>query len=115
MSQLTRACHTILDQLTDTVRQMTASEFVHPSATLGGSSIGQHLRHTLEFFICLEQGCMQGVINYDKRAHDKLIETDKGVAMLAIGQIRQFIAGRHQDRPLLLEVGYDLNSQENVT
>ncbi len=114
MSQLTRACSTILDQLSDTIRQLSETEFTHPSETLSGSSIGQHLRHTLEFFFCLEQGCDKRVINYDKRAHDKLIETDKAIALLAIDRIRQFIVEQTQDKPLLLEVGYDLNRDENV-
>ena len=115
MSQLTRACNTILDQLTDAVQQLAEAEFTHPSKTLGGSSIGQHLRHTLEFFICLEQGYHRGLVNYDKRGHDKLIETDKRAALTVIDQIRRFIVGQIKDKPLLLEVGYDLNSHEHVT
>jgi uncharacterized damage-inducible protein DinB len=115
MSQLRRACNTILDQLSDAVRQLTETEFILPSETLSGSSIGQHLRHTLEFFGCLEQGFKNGTINYDKRAHDKLIETDKETALLAIDRIRQFIENETQDRPLRLEVGYDLNNNENVS
>jgi len=115
MSQLTDACNAILDQLSDAVEQLTEREFTHPSETLGGSSIGQHLRHTLEFFICLEQGYHKGLINYDERAHDKLIETHKQTAMNAIDRIRQFNIDQIHDKPLLLEVGYDLNSDENVT
>lgn len=115
MSQLKHACNTILDQLSDAVRQLTEAEFTCPSETLSGSSIGQHLRHTLEFFICLEQGCDKGVINYDKRAHDKLIETDKKTALLAIDHTRQFIVSQTPDKPLLLEVGYDLNSNEYIS
>ena len=115
MSQLTQAGNIILDQLRDAITQLTDDEFTHPSLTLSGSSIGQHLRHTLEFFICLEQGCNQGVINYDKRSRDRLMETDKGIALLAIDQIRRFITGRTEDKPLLMEVGYDMNSDENVS
>jgi len=114
MTQLTAACDTILDQLSHAIRQLGQAEYAHPSVALSGSSIGQHLRHTLEFFICLEQGCRGGVINYDKRAHDKLIETDQQVALLAIDHIRQFIRCQKEDKPLLLEVVYDLGSSENV-
>jgi uncharacterized damage-inducible protein DinB len=115
MSQLKIACSGILDQLSVAIEQLTEAEFTRPSETLSGSSIGQHLRHTLEFFICLEQGCDKGVINYDKRGHDKLIESDKEVALLAIDRIRQFILKQAQDKSLVLEVGYDLNSDENVS
>jgi uncharacterized damage-inducible protein DinB len=115
MSQLTQAANAILDQLSNAIVQLTDTEFTHPSETLSGSSLGQHLRHTLEFFFCLEHGCGKGLINYDKRAHDKLVETDKEMALLAIDRIRQFIFKQTQDIPLLLEVGYDLNGDENVS
>jgi len=115
MSQLTQACSAILDQLSNALGQLTETEFTQPSETLSGSSVGQHLRHTLEFFFCLEQGCDKGIINYDKRAHDKLIETDKEMALSAIDRIHQFIIIQAQDKPLLLQVGYDLNSDENVS
>src|SRR6478736_2993057 len=115
MSQLTQAGNIILDQLRDSITQLTETEFTCPSETLSGSSIGQHLRHTLEFFMCLEQGCNKGVINYDKRSRDRLIETDKGMALLAIDRIRRFITDRTEDKPLLMEVGYAMNSDEYVS
>lgn len=114
MSQLIQACHTILDQLSDAIQQLSEAEFVKPSQTLSGSSIGQHLRHTMEFFICLEQGYGKGAINYDKRAHDKLIETNREMALLVIDRIRRFI-NVTKDKALLLEVGYDLSNEDSVT
>src|SRR5258707_10661104 len=114
MSQLTYACNIILDQLSGTVRQLTEAEYTCPSETLSGSSIGQHLRHTLEFFVCLEQGFEKSIINYDKRAHDKLIETSKETALQAIDRIRSFINTQTHDKTLLLEVGYDLSNDDYV-
>ena len=74
--QLKSACLAILGQLTDVIHQMDEKDFCKPSETLSKSTVGQHLRHTVEFFICLEQGFEKGVVNYDKRQHDKLIESD---------------------------------------
>ncbi len=114
MNQLTQACHIILNQLTEAVQQLSKAEYVQPSKTLSGSSVGQHLRHTLEFFICLELGSHAGVINYDKRSHDKLIETDKEIALEVILRIREFV-GRQTDKSLLLEVAYDLSIDKSVS
>lgn len=72
------------------------------------------MRHTLEFFICFEHGFEKGLINYDKRAHDKLIETDKFLAMAAIQRIQDFVSKNQEDRPLKLEVGYDLTKEDFV-
>lgn len=110
---LTEACSNILYQLTDLVRQIRESDFVKPAETLSYSTVGQHLRHTLEFFMCFEHGFKNGLINYDKRAHDKLIETDKFMALTAITKILDFV-NKLDDRSLKLEVGYDLAKETYI-
>lgn len=112
---LNKACIGILDQLEDLVSQIKDLDYSKPIETLSDSTIGQHLRHTLEFFICLEGGCRSGTINYDKRAHDKLIETDKFLGLSAISRIKDFIQKQPHDRSLELEVGYDVSKEEFIT
>jgi uncharacterized damage-inducible protein DinB len=109
---LTNACGSILHQLTQMVEQLTADDFTRPVPTLGNSSIGQHLRHTLEFFICLEDGFDRGIINYDKRSHDKLIESDKFIALAALSRIKDFVSLQKTNKELKLEVGYDLDKED---
>jgi hypothetical protein len=111
----TNACCYILSQLNEMTNQLTDTDFVKPVESLGNSSIGQHLRHTLEFFICLKQGVEVGVINYDKRLHDKLIETDRNIALGTIAAIIDFVQGQPQNKPLKLEVGYDINRENYDT
>jgi len=111
---LNQACSNILNQLTDLVSQIHEHDFTKPVETLSNSTIGQHLRHTLEFFICFENGVENGIINYDKRAHDKLIESDKFIARLEIDRIKNFISTL-SDKPLRLEVGYDLDRDDFIT
>lgn len=111
---LTEACSNILSQLTDLVDQIRECDFTKPAETLSHSTIGQHLRHTLEFFMCFEQGFDKGLINYDRRAHDKLIESDKFLALAAIGRITDFVS-QLNDKPLKLEVGYDLDKEIFLT
>ena len=112
---LNKACIGILDQLRDLVSQIKEGDYSKPIDTLSNSTIGQHLRHTLEFFICLEHGSQTGTINYDKRAHDKLIETDKFLGLSAINRIRDFILKQPEDRSLQLEVGYDISREEFIS
>lgn len=112
---ISKACTQILDQLAKLVREIDERDFVRPSEALSQSTIGQHLRHTLEFFICFEQGFERGVINYDKRAHDQLIESNKFVALDAIRKISAFVNTLNSNKPLSLEVGYDLSKEEFIT
>jgi len=115
MNQLTQAGKTILNQLTNVVEQISEEDFRKPSEALSRSTIGQHLRHTLEFFICLEQGHELGVVNYDKRIHNKAMENDKHIALHTIGQIKDFVTNNPQDKLLKLEVGYEQDSEECVS
>jgi uncharacterized damage-inducible protein DinB len=113
--QLSNACGHILRQLNDVIRQVDDRDFARPSVALSHSSIGQHLRHTLEFFFCLESGVATGIVNYDKRAHDVLIENDKAFALNALQRIHEFIQHQKTDKALLLEVGYDRHSEQTVS
>jgi hypothetical protein len=111
---LIQACVHILSQLNDLVSQITQDDYAKPSEALGKSTIGQHLRHTLEFFVCFEKGFEEGVINYDKRAHDKLIERDKFLAIAALNRITTFIQSLNENKQLKLEVGYDVTHEEFI-
>jgi uncharacterized damage-inducible protein DinB len=104
--KLHHACSNILSQLTGLVEQINESDFSKPIDCLSQSTIGQHLRHTLEFFLCFQNGYDQGIINYDKRAHDKLVESDKFIALAALGRINDFVR-QLEDKPLKLEASYD--------
>jgi hypothetical protein len=112
---LNQACSNILNQLSVLVNDIREDDFVKPSEALSRSTVGQHLRHTLEFFICFEQGFSKGIINYDKRAHDKLIESDKFIALSTINRIHDFVNSLHEDKILKLEVGYDLEQDDFIT
>lgn len=112
--QLSTACSEILNQLAELVSHLKDNDFSKPSKTLSNSTIGQHLRHTLEFFVCLEQGFAKGIVNYDKRSHDKLIESDRFLALNSIEKIQAFIGSQKEDQPLQLEVGYNSDNEEMV-
>lgn len=116
VKRLSFTCINILGQLENAITKVSSRDFVRPSIALGGSSIGQHIRHTLEFFVCLESGFDRGVVNYDNRAHDKLIEKDKTRALATLEGIRNFIIINNSDnKSLILEGIYDQDSTEVYT
>lgn len=104
---LARAAASILGQLADLINQIDPSDFSRPSQSLSGSTIGQHIRHTLEFFTCFQEGCITGVVNYDKRGHDPLIQADCKVAAIVIARVITFVNNLKDDAPIVLEVRYD--------
>jgi uncharacterized damage-inducible protein DinB len=110
---LQKASAHILSQLTELVRNIHPQDFTRPSPSLGQSTIGQHLRHTLEFFLCFEKGYEKGLVNYDKRAHDKTIETDTVMALTTMQRISDFVDSL-QERTLRLEVSYECDEVETL-
>ncbi|MEZ7507174.1 DinB family protein [Flavobacterium sp. Arc2] len=73
-----------LDELIDLLKQISNTEFSKPCQLLSNSSIGEHTRHIVEMFQCLENNYESGMVNYDKRPRNILIQTD---ATFAISQI----------------------------
>jgi hypothetical protein len=49
------------------LEQISESDYIHKSHWLSGSSIGQHVRHILEFYTCLLDGLISKTVNYDER------------------------------------------------
>jgi len=74
-------------QLTETLHQLSGEEYSQPSKILFNASIGQHVRHIIELFLCLEKGYETGVVNYEKRKRDYQIETSKDFAIQLLKDI----------------------------
>ncbi|MBG6109986.1 allophanate hydrolase subunit 1 [Flavobacterium sp. CG_9.10] len=74
-----------LNGLVDLLNQLSNSEYYNPCASLSNSSIGEHTRHIIEMFQCLEANYEAGIVNYDNRKRNIAIQTD---TEFAISQIR---------------------------
>ncbi len=99
----------IFTQLDHVVENIRPSDYARPSELLNQSTVGQHVRHTLEFFICLKEGVPNGIVNYDKRKRDKLIEGDPHFARQVIRELQNFIDAYSYNPSLQLEThfGYE--------
>ena len=96
----------LLLQLDHIVGQSSEEDFSRPLEELSDSTLGQHVRHTLEFFICLYDAKNESIVNYDKRKHDKLIETDRKLARSVIASIVEFLETNTEDFPVSFEANY---------
>ena len=105
----------ILEQLADVTRQLDSTEFVRPSGALSQATIGQHVRHTLEFFQCLERGLSKGIVNYDERDHNEMLQDNRGLTLDVISGISAFLRSRDDNVALSLEVGYDRTTDKTQT
>jgi len=110
---LQQAISNVFVQLNDSIDQLSGEQYVQPVQTLSNATIGQHVRHIIELFICLENGYENGTVNYEKRKRDYTVETNKA---LAIQLLHAIAAGLGKpNKTLMLEAGYDDLSEDVVT
>lgn len=96
-------CQENLNEIKKVVLQLTNDQYTYPSTTLFGATIGQHVRHILEFYQSVFNGLETRVINYDNRKRNLLIETDSVYAIQIIDLINGQLALNSPDEALILE------------
>lgn len=104
-------CCQILDQLAVAVKQLDPDDYKRPSASLSNATLGQHVRHTLEFFHCLELGLATGTVNYDQRGRNETLENSKSESLAALEKIKSFLERQTTNCPMNLEVSYERDGQ----
>jgi len=110
--QLQQAVNSIFVQLADSLNQLTQEEYSQPCKTLFNNTIGQHVRHIIELFQCLEKGYESGVVNYEKRKRDTAIEADKDLASRLLLEIHSGLS--KENKALTLEASYDDHNTEPI-
>ena len=76
-----------LDELSDLLKQLSSENYISPCYGLSNATIGEHTRHIIEMFQCLNIQYENGIVNYDLRKRDYLIQTDTNFAEKTIKEI----------------------------
>ena len=69
------------------LRQLTNDDYSHKNPELSNATIGEHMRHIIELFECLLNNYEYGLINYDDRKRDVILQTDANEVILKIKKI----------------------------
>jgi len=84
------------------IQSLSEYQYNEPIEILSGSSIGAHVRHILEFYICLIRNS-NNVISYDERERNQRIETERAFALTAIDTIILKLDELKEDRAISLK------------
>ncbi|HLA58712.1 MAG TPA: hypothetical protein VK622_08125 [Puia sp.] len=103
--ELQKAVQQVFLQLTDSLNQLQPDQYIHSCKYLSGNTIGQHVRHIIEMFQCLDAGYQNGEVDYEKRKRDKQIETNKEFAADLLKEISRQIS--RDNKTLYLLTYYD--------
>jgi allophanate hydrolase subunit 1 len=76
-----------LNELSQLISQLSSEEYCCPCEGLSNATIGEHSRHIIEMFQCLHNQYEFGVVNYDTRKRDFMIQTDTSFANATINSI----------------------------
>ncbi len=106
--QLQYAVNNAFIQLAGSLEQLTPDQYTLPCHNLSNSTIGQHVRHIIEMFQCLENGYKSGIVNYENRKRDQAIEKNKDLALKLLCDIHNSL--NKDDKPLFLEGVYNDDS-----
>lgn len=111
--QLHNAISNVFVQLNTTLELLTPHQYTKPVKLLTNATIGEHVRHIIELFTCLDKGYKTGTVNYGSRARDHQIETNKDFAARLLKKICDELD--KPDKPLALEASYEDSSETPIT
>ena len=105
MNQIFKTSIHTLNELICLLKEMQDNEnYSKAVVSLSGATIGQHTRHIIELYQCLLDGYETGIVNYDKRKRDTILETYCYKAIRALDQIKENLEQENKDLQLEFEL-----------
>lgn len=85
-----------LDELIDLLDQLSDQDYAKSCQALSNATIGEHTRHILEMFQCLENSYDRGILNYDDRERNNKIQTETEFAKRGIIAIKTGLRSKNK-------------------
>lgn len=105
-------CRDNLIMLKSLIIELKDKEYAYSSKLLSDASIGAHMRHILEFYLCLFDGTVSKIVNYDARKRDHQLEIDRKYALFTIDKIFSNISRLSINNELFLEGDFGANGSD---
>ena len=102
-------------QLKSLLKSISQSDYTKETPVLSDATIGQHIRHILEFYLLLISGSFTGTISYDKRERDLRIERSLSFAMDTIDSLLPGIETIREEDSIILEADYTSQGKSGNT
>jgi len=115
MRGLADALDTVLLQGKDLLERLGQEEFTAPNPLGNGASIGAHYRHCLDHFRQLFSGLASGIVDYDARTRESLLETDRIAALSATQDLisaAQDLRKLAEENPIEVRCGVTYRGEE---
>jgi uncharacterized damage-inducible protein DinB len=103
-------------QIKDLLGNISEENYTAKPEILSGASIGQHVRHILEFYLLLVSGSFSGIVSYDKRERNINLEQEPVMVIQTIDRLIKGFDTLDTNFPVKLEADYTSNgnSQKQI-
>lgn len=108
------ATRQVLDQIKSLTDLLSPQQYKKPLSVLNQSSVGQHVRHVLEFYQCLLLQWKTGVVCYDHRARSVELEEDIPLIQEVIEQLCSDISSVDPNAALIMRTQPLPDSEEQI-
>ncbi|MEO9511298.1 MAG: DinB family protein [Flavobacteriaceae bacterium] len=95
-----------LNQLKELAENLTDDQLSETLPVLNNATIGQHIRHILEFYICLLECANFEYLNYDDRKRDKNIEVSTEKCLSIVKYLLKEMKKHQKDFEMTLYADY---------
>jgi hypothetical protein len=96
------------------LKKISQEVYVYPSKMLSGATIGQHMRHLLEFYVTAIQGLENKTFSYDDRKRTPAWENSKQEALSALSLLLDRLNGLDQNHNPNLNLECGFGGEERV-
>ena len=93
---------TLFQDLISLCKDLSPEQYTFKCKQLNQVAVGEHLRHSVEFYSCLKAGIALGKVNYDARLRDKHIQNDPLYAIAIMEDLSSFFSALDQTDTLIL-------------
>ena len=100
-----------LEQIQNLLERLQTEDYTKKSKILSGATIGQHVRHILEFYLLLVTSSFSGKLSYDKRERNLQIETEPGFALGIISKLIKGLETLDENQPLIFEGDFTVEGE----
>ena len=94
-------------QITHLLSQLSNEDYTESHPELSNATIGEHTRHIIELYQCLLKSCDSGIVNYDLRERNLLIQSNTNYAIGIISMLLDEIEKPNKD--FILQQGKNID------
>lgn len=114
-NNLQNATITLFQQMEVVLKQCHQESFTQPISILSNATVGQHFRHIIEFYQELFNGIQDGVVNYENRQRQILIESSPNFALTQMEGLVHQVQKLDFANSLFLHARFTPNQNEKPT